>query len=91
VLHGAGPALVVAPEHLGDLDHLGELLAAAGHHSETREDHLQVALDGADPRRLAAALNRAAGTGGIVLTELRVARTSLEDRYLTMVENGDPR
>ena len=34
-------------------------------------------------------MNRAAGNGGVVLAELRVARTSLEDRYLTMVEGGE--
>jgi hypothetical protein len=51
---------------------------------------LEIAVNGADPRELAAAVNRAAGTGGIVLAELRVARTSLEDRYLTMM-NGDDR
>ena len=31
----------------------------------------------------------AAGDGGVVLAELRVARTSLEDRYLTMVGGGE--
>lgn len=48
-------------------------------------------MNGADPRGLAAAVNRAAGSGGIVLAELRVAHTSLEDRYLTMVDGGGDR
>ena len=52
-------------------------------------DHLLVAAAGADLRGVAAAINRAAAAEGIVLAELRVARTSLEDRYLTMVQGGD--
>ncbi len=43
----------------------------------------------ADLDRLAAAIDRAAAAEGIALAELRVARTSLEDRYLTMVQGGD--
>jgi ABC-2 type transport system ATP-binding protein len=85
----AGASIVVAPEHADDLDRLRGVLAAEGHEGRAREAHLEIALDGAEPRRLAAALNRAAGTGGIVLAELRVARASLEDRYLTMVNGGD--
>jgi ABC-2 type transport system ATP-binding protein len=85
-----GATLVVAPEHTGDLERLHYLLAAAGHDSRPGDDQLEIAVNGGDPRGLAAAVNRAAGTGGIVLAELRVARTSLEDRYLTMM-NGDDR
>jgi ABC-2 type transport system ATP-binding protein len=90
LLDRSGTSLVVAPEHRDDLDRLRSLLAAAGHDSVTADDQLQIAVNGADPRGLAAAVNRAAGSGGIVLAELRVARTSLEDRYLTMM-NGDDR
>ena len=89
LLERSGASLVVAPEHPGDLDRLRGLLAAAGHESRAGTDRLEIAVDGADTRDLAAALNRAAGTGGIVLAELRVSRTSLEDRYLTMVNGGD--
>ena len=91
LLDRAGASLVVAPEHLADLDRLRGLLALAGHASEQGDDHLQIAVNGDDPRGLAAAVNRAAGGGGIVLAELRVARTSLEDRYLTMVNGGGDR
>jgi ABC-2 type transport system ATP-binding protein len=89
LLDRSGANLVVAPEHPGDLERLRGLLAAAGHDTAPGEGRLQIALDGADPRGLAAAVNRAAGAGGIVLAELRVARTSLEDRYLSMVNGGD--
>ena len=90
MLDRSGARLVVAPEHPGDLDRLRDLLVAAGHESRTGDGHLEIAVDGADPRGLAATLNRAAGTDGIVLSELRVAHTSLEDRYLTMM-NGESR
>ena len=89
LLDRSDASLVVAPEHPADLDRLSGLLAAAGHASLRDADHLEVPVNGTDPRGLAAALNRAAGSGGIVLAELRVTRTSLEDRYLTMVQGGE--
>jgi ABC-2 type transport system ATP-binding protein len=90
LLDASGAGIVLAPEHPGDIDRLGDLLAAAGYDSRAVASHLEVALDGAEPRVLAAALNRAAGEGGVVLAELRVAGTSLEHRYLTIV-NGSNR
>jgi len=89
LLDRAGASLFVAPEHAGDVEALQALLAAAGHDARPGDDHLEIAVDGADPRGLAAAVNRTAGGGGIVLAELRLTRTSLEDRYLTMVDGGD--
>jgi ABC-2 type transport system ATP-binding protein len=88
LLDQTGATLVVAPEHPGDLDRLRELLASAGHGGALRDGHLEIAITVRDPRALAADVNRAAGSGGVVLAELRVARTSLEDRYLTLVEGG---
>ena len=89
LLDRTGTTLVVAPEHPGDLERLRAVLAAAGHDAEPDDAGLLVAVDDADPRTLAARLNRAAAADGIVLAELRVARTSLEDRYLTMVNGGE--
>jgi ABC-2 type transport system ATP-binding protein len=91
LLDGSGASLVVAPEHPDDLERLRGMLATAGHDSLPGDDDLQIAVNGADPRGLAAAVNRAAGDGGVVLAELRVARTSLEDRYLTLVNEGGER
>jgi ABC-2 type transport system ATP-binding protein len=88
LLDQTGATLVVAPEHPGDLDRLRGLLASAGHGGALRDGHLEIAITARDPRALAADVNRAAGSGGVVLAELRVARTSLEDRYLTLVEGG---
>ncbi len=87
LLDGSDARLVVAPEHPGDLDRLRDVLATADHHSQIDDQQLQIPLNGADPRVLAAAVNRAAGTDGIVLAELHLSRTSLEERYLSMVEN----
>jgi ABC-2 type transport system ATP-binding protein len=91
LLDRSGANLAVAPEQPADLERLRGLLAAAGHESQTVDDHLEIAVDGTDPRRLAATLNRAAGDGGIVLAELRVTGATLEDRYLSMVKNGGDR
>jgi ABC-2 type transport system ATP-binding protein len=91
LLDRSGASLAVAPEHPADMERLRGLLTAAGHESRAVDDHLEIAVDGNDPRRLAAALNRAAGEGGIVLAELRVTGATLEDRYLTMVKNGGDR
>ncbi|MEA2130918.1 MAG: type transport system ATP-binding protein [Solirubrobacteraceae bacterium] len=89
LLERSGSRLVVAPEFPGDLERLRGLLAAGGHDAEPAADHLSIPIDGDDPRGRAAAVNRAAAAGGIVLADLRVARTSLEDRYLSMVNGGD--
>ena len=89
LLDGTGTSLFVAPEHLRDLDRLGDLIAAAGHDSQTAEDHVEISVETNDHRRLAADLNRAAGAAGIALAELRAHHCSLEDRYLSMVDGGD--
>ncbi|HKG04058.1 MAG TPA: ATP-binding cassette domain-containing protein [Conexibacter sp.] len=89
LLDRADATLVVAPEHVRDLDRLQGLLAAAGHEGQLDDGRLQIAVNGDDPRTLAAVVNRAAGSEGIILAELRVAHTSLEDRYLSMVNGGD--
>ena len=64
------------------------MLAAAGHRVDTHDDRLVVAVDGADVGDLAAAVNRAAFDAGMVLVELSPLRTTLEDRYLSMVQGG---
>jgi ABC-2 type transport system ATP-binding protein len=79
--------LAVAPERPQDLAPLAELLRGGGLTVDGRDDHLVVAVDG-DAQRAAAAVNRAAFDAGIVLVELHAERTTLEDRYLSMV-GGD--
>jgi ABC-2 type transport system ATP-binding protein len=91
LLGRSASSVAVAPEHPGDLEQLRGILAAAGHASQAVDNHLEIAVSDSDARGLAAALNRAAGEGGIVLAELRVKGATLEDRYLTMVKNGGDR
>ena len=81
--------IVAVPEHDVDLARLEHLLNAAGHDSEIADGELVIAVNGSEPRRLAAKVNRTAGAGGIVLVELGATKTTLEDRYLTMVNGGD--
>ena len=51
-------------------------------------DRLVVSVDGRDVAAVAAAVNRAAFEAGFVLVELSPLRTTLEDRYLAMVDGG---
>jgi ABC-2 type transport system ATP-binding protein len=88
LLDGAGGGLVVVPERGADRPALRELLVAGGHAGEVVEDRLVVGPNGSDPAELAAAVNRAAFHAGMVLVELSPVRTSLEDRYLSMVAGG---
>ncbi len=85
LLTGAGARLRLAPQAADDLLRLAELVAGRGLSVETRDDHVLVAVDGTDARRLAAELNTAAMDAGVVLFELRNVAVTLEDRYLAMV------
>ena len=61
----------------------------AAYEVERHDDHLVVSADGADVgRRWRHAVNRAAFDADIVLVELSPLRTTLEDRYLSMVQGG---
>jgi ABC-2 type transport system ATP-binding protein len=90
LLDGAAAGLAVSPQHETDRGVLAGVLAAAGHRFERSDARLVVEVDGADVRAVAAAVNRAAFDAGIVLAELTPLRTTLEDRFLSMV-NGTPR
>jgi ABC-2 type transport system ATP-binding protein len=88
LLDGVASGLAVVAEHPADHRTLREVLATSGHRAEPGEDRLVVEVDGADVTDIAAAVNRAAFEAGIVLVELRPLRTTLEDRYLAMVQGG---
>ncbi len=90
LLHGAARGLAVVPQYADDRDVLQKVLVAAGHHVEwSADDRLLVAIDGSDVGDLAAAVNQAAFEAGMVLVELSPLRTTLEDRYLAMVQGGN--
>jgi ABC-2 type transport system ATP-binding protein len=83
---GRVPTVVaLAPEHLGDLDRLGSLIRADGHEPSREEAELTVPVNEDDARSVAAALNKAAATHGIVLAELDIRRPSLESQYLAAI------
>ncbi len=88
LLDGDAHGLVIAPRHERDLEPLHDVLVASGHRPERREHRIVLGAAGFDIAELAANVNRAAFDAGIVLTELTPQRTTLEDRYLSMVQGG---
>ncbi|MPY91667.1 MAG: ATP-binding cassette domain-containing protein [Acidimicrobiia bacterium] len=88
LLDGVSGELAVVPQRTEDRPVLAELLAARGHRVDQRDDRLVVSVDGAGVGDVAACVNRAAFDAGMVLVELSPLRTTLEDRYLSMVHGG---
>jgi ABC-2 type transport system ATP-binding protein len=80
--------IALAPEHDGDLEHLVAIARGEGHEARIEDARLIVPVDGRDPRSTAAALNRAALSQGVVLSELHLRRPTLESQYLATIE-GD--
>jgi ABC-2 type transport system ATP-binding protein len=76
----------VVPERSDDLDTLVGALARAGCDARRLDDALVVEHADLAGRDLAAAIARAAHAAGLVLVELGPMRTSLEDRYLAIVQ-----
>jgi len=90
LLDGVIGGIAVAPQRLADRSPLRDLLLARGHEVAVEDDRLVVTTDGADVSTAAAEINQAAFDAGMVLVELNPLRTTLEDRYLSMV-GGDQR
>ncbi len=88
-IRSSGDELGVVPEHSYDVDALVGVLASAGHRVDVVDGRVVVRDDDIAGRDLAAAVNRAAHQAGIVLVELSPIRTSLEDRYLALVQGAD--
>ena len=88
LLHGAVEGLAVTPEHAADRAPLCDLLTNEGLHFDIDDERIVLSVNGDDPARLAASVNRAAFDAGIVLIELSPLRTTLEDRYLAMAQGG---
>ena len=83
-----GTEVVLGPLDPAGLLRLADLVTARGLRARRQGDDLVVALPGDDARRLAADLNRAASTAGVVLAELHVRRPSLESTYLQLLEGA---
>ncbi|MDQ1397110.1 MAG: type transport system ATP-binding protein [Acidimicrobiaceae bacterium] len=88
LLDGVASGLTVVPQRVEDQEVLRDLLMAHGHAVERHDDRLVVGVDRLDVSDLAASVNRAAFDAGMVLVELSPQRTTLEDRYLSMVHGG---
>ncbi|CAN5660303.1 ABC transporter ATP-binding protein [soil metagenome] len=88
LLDDASGGLAIAPRRPEDNATLRGLLVARGHQVEVHDERLVVSVNGHDVADLAASLNRCAFDAGMVLVELSPLRTSLEDRYLSMVQGG---
>ena len=83
---GRVPTVIsLAPEDVGDLDRLASLVQADGHEPRRDELGLTVPVDEPEARSVAAAINKAAVTQGIVLAELHTRRPSLESQYLAAI------
>lgn len=80
-----GNEILLSPVELEDLVGLGDLVARQGFEVGRDGDDLVVPVDNKDPRTVAAALNSAAASAGIVLSELHVRRPTLESNYLKML------
>ena len=82
--------ILIAPAEDTLMPALADVVSAEGLVAERHGDHLVVGVNGYDPRPLAASLNQAAASAGIVLAELHVRRPSLEANYFRLLE-GEPR
>ena len=89
LLHGEVGRLAVVTQRPDDRGALREVLVHRGHDVQVDGDRLVVHnVDADDIRELAASVNRLAFDAGIVCVELSPQRSSLEDRYLSMVDGG---
>ncbi|MCU1461815.1 MAG: transporter related protein [Acidimicrobiales bacterium] len=81
-------ALTIATTRPADLPKLRQVFADAGHLVELGDDRLVARMHPGDLDAVAADLNRAAFDAGIVLTELSPKHTTLQDRYLSLVDGS---
>ena len=90
----AGTEVRLRPEHPADLPRLADVVSAAaaaeGLPAAVAGDRLVVQAGAREPRRVAAALNRAAAAAGIVLDEVHVRRPTLESSYLRLLRTDGP-
>jgi ABC-2 type transport system ATP-binding protein len=85
----AQPEIILGPSLDEQMLTLADVVSAAGLVAGRDGDHLVVVANGHDPRALAASLNQAASSAGVVLAELHVRRPSLEANYFSLLEGED--
>ncbi|MEA3018939.1 MAG: type transport system ATP-binding protein [Actinomycetota bacterium] len=81
-------ALRIGTSRGADLAALRRIYADAGHVVELHDERLVARVPAAELDTLAADLNRAAFDAGIVLTELSPRHSTLQDRYLSLVDGS---
>jgi ABC-2 type transport system ATP-binding protein len=81
VRHTAAHVTLVPLDH-DDLSRLADVVAGRELRFERGGDRIVVQIDGAEPRAMAAALNRAALLAGVDLADVHVERPTLESTYL---------
>ena len=90
LLAGTINGIAIAAHDPAGEDMLRNVLASRGLSTRQEGERLIVGMDrGADVNAVAALVNRAAFDAGIVLVELNPLRTTLEDKYLSMVQGGE--
>ena len=90
LLAGTINGIAIAAHDPADEETLRNVLASRGLGTRQEGARLIVDMDsGADVNAVAALVNRAAFDAGIVLVELNPLRTTLEDKYLSMVQGGE--
>jgi ABC-2 type transport system ATP-binding protein len=87
-LDAAVGGIALAPQHPEQLAPLLAVLVGHGLRAQRRDGHLVVSIDDARSSDVAACVNRAAFEADIVLVELGLIRTTLEDQYLALVQGG---
>jgi ABC-2 type transport system ATP-binding protein len=85
-IDGGGSGIVAVPEHGGDVEALATALRAAGCTADVVDGRVSVRAADRAGHELAAQVNRRAHDAGILLVELSPLRTSLEERYLALVQ-----
>jgi ABC-2 type transport system ATP-binding protein len=78
--------IALVPLRRADLVGLGDAVSGRGLRCERAGDRLLVAVDGSEPRALAAELVRAALGDGVDLAEVAIERPTLETTYLDRLE-----
>jgi ABC-2 type transport system ATP-binding protein len=81
-------SLVVSTGQADDVPALRRLVATAGHEPELAADHVVVRLPDGEIDAAAARINRAAFDAGLVLSQLSPQRTTLQERYLDLVDGS---
>jgi ABC-2 type transport system ATP-binding protein len=85
---GGATALVVSTGRADDVSALRAVVAGSGHVPELRDGRVVVRVSESQLGATAAGINRAAFDAGLVLSELSPHRTTLQDRYLELVDGS---